>query len=441
MREWLGDPPELRGEELNGMLGRLMVQKTVIDPLYLELFSKYGAADLADEAQRRGVVITPVLRPDQVLTTPHFVERGTFVDALGGKAASGFFLLDGERAGFREPFHAEATAPDWDPKPPPGAVDLEPSRPFVGMRVIDFGIGAVGVEVGRLLGEYGADVIKIESRTYPDFIRVVMGTEMNASFASSSRGKRSFGVNVKTPEGLALVKRLIAGADVLIENSATGTMDDMGLGWSVVHELNPRLVMVSSQLMGTTGPWKEWIGYGPSTRPPAGMTHLWNWPEPGSAPPGSFAVHPDHLVGRVCTVGVLAALIGGGGRHVEAAQVETIINFLGDLLLRESIEPGSVGPIGNGSVRLIQCAGDERWIVVDDDGANEIDEAWCATQTDRDVMAALQERGIAAGYVVYPSDMASDPHLVARGYPQQVDQPGHTRMYLEGPGVPRDRHP
>ncbi|HZN15416.1 MAG TPA: CoA transferase [Acidimicrobiales bacterium] len=429
MRDWLGNPPELEGPEKNGLLGRLGIQTTVIDPLYLELFSKYGAAELADEAQRRGIVITPVLRPDQVLTTPHFVERGTFVDGCGGRVASGLFEMDGERVGVREEYQ-DGAAPAWEPRPAPGAVDLEPARPFAGLRVIDFGIGAVGVEVGRYFAENGADVIKVESRTYPDFIRVVLGTEMNFSFASSSRCKRGFGVNVKTPEGLEFVKTLLADADVLIENSATGVMDDLGLGWSAVHEINPRLVMVSSQLMGSTGPWKDWIGYGPSTRPPAGMTHLWNWPD-GGPPPGSFAVHPDHLVGRVCTVGALAALIGGGGRHVECAQVETIINFLGDILLRESIEPGSAQPLGNGGTRVVKCAGNERWVVID--GDCDVTDEWCAERTDRDVVAELQARGAAAGYVVYPSDMATDPHLVARGYAQQVDQPGAGRMYLEGP--------
>ena len=105
--------------------------------------------------------------------------------------------------------------------------------------MIDFGIGAVGVEVGRLFAENGADVIKVESRNAPDFIRVVMGTEMNPSFASSNRCKRSFGANVTTPEGLELVKRLIADADVLIENSATGVMAGLGLGWDVLHDAQP----------------------------------------------------------------------------------------------------------------------------------------------------------------------------------------------------------
>src|SRR4029434_10776808 len=144
-------------------------------------------------------------------------------------------------------------------------------------RVLDFGIGGVGVEGARMLAEYGADVIKIESRTYPDFIRVIMGSEMSASFASSSRSKKSFGVNVKNPEGLAVLHRLIATADVAIENNSTGTLDDMGVGWKEIQRINPRCVLVSSQLLGSHGAWKDWIGYGPSTQPMGGMVHLWNY--------------------------------------------------------------------------------------------------------------------------------------------------------------------
>ena len=439
MKQWLGNPPELESDELNGLLGRMAIQQTVIDPLYIELFSKYDGASLADEAQRRGIVITPALRPDQVLAAPHYAERRTFVDLYGGKVPSGFFEFNGERVGFREPFDPVLRRFDLAIRGQRGEERLavEPGRPFAGLRVIDFGIGAVGVEAARLLGGYGADVIKVESRGAPDFIRVVLGTEMNGSFASSNRAKRSFGVNAKTPEGLELVRRLLADADVLIENSATGVMDNLGLGWSAVHEINPRLVMVSSQLMGSHGKWKDWIGYGPSTRPPSGMTYLWNWAEAqNDMPPGSFAVHPDHLVGRVCAVGAVAALIGarntGSGAHVECAQVEAVINLLGDLFLRESLEAGSVQPVGNGSTRFVRCAGAERWVVVDDPNA-EIDEASFADRDDRDVVAELQANGVAAGYVVYPSDMCTDPQLVARGYPQRVEQTDLGPMWLEGP--------
>ena len=113
----------------------------------------------------------------------------------------------------------------------PTGIAPTPSRPFEGLRVLDFGIGGVGVEAARFFADYGADVIKIESRTYPDFIRVVMSTEMSASFASSNRSKRGFGVNVKTEEGLALIHELAKHADVVTENGSTGTMASMGVGF------------------------------------------------------------------------------------------------------------------------------------------------------------------------------------------------------------------
>ena len=108
--------------------------------------------------------------------------------------------------------------------------------------MLDFGHGGVGVECGRLFAEYGAEVIKIESRSYPDFMRVVMSTEMSASFASSSRSKRGFGVNLKHEKGVALVHELVKQADVVIENNSTGTMDSMGLGYAKLRDCVGRLL-------------------------------------------------------------------------------------------------------------------------------------------------------------------------------------------------------
>ena len=109
--------------------------------------------------------------------------------------------------------------------------DTQRQLPLAGLRVLDFGHGGVGVEGGRMLVEYGADVIKIETRTYPDFMRLIIGGEMTPSFASSSRSKRSFGVNAKKPGGVELLHRLAEQADIVIENNSTGTMNDMGVGY------------------------------------------------------------------------------------------------------------------------------------------------------------------------------------------------------------------
>lgn len=492
MRAWLGEPEILQDDHWDSLLGRMSIQHDILDPMFKELFADKPMSELAAEAQRRGIVMTPCLHPRAVLETAHFAERGSFAHAevapgLEGPIASGFYEIDGRRAGFR---HRAPTVGEHDAEieaswsvasngttsaPDTNRSVGPPALPFVGLRVLDFGHGGVGVETGRLFAEYGADVIKVETRTYPDFMRMVSGSEMSASFASSSRSKRSFGVNAKTPEGLELVKALVAQADVVVENNSTGTMEDMGLGYEALKAVNPRIVMVSSQLMGSRGPWRSWLGYGPSTRPPGGMTWLWNFPG-GGMPPGAGVIFPDHVAGRVCAVGVLAALIGrhssGEGRHVEVAQVEVVLGMLAQYFLKEGLEPGSVQPLGNRRERgapwgVYQCAGDQRWCVItcrdDTDWDNlvaalgkpdwALDEAlatavgrharhdqidarlseWTGQRSDRQVMEDLQRHGVPAGMMTYASDEPDDPHLQARGYLVPVAQPGVGDMIMEGP--------
>jgi crotonobetainyl-CoA:carnitine CoA-transferase CaiB-like acyl-CoA transferase len=497
MRAWLGEPEVVQDETFDQLFPRMAVQD-ILDPLYIELFSHHTAAELAAEAQRRGIVMTPVTKPHEVLTTPHFTERGSFLDAevargVRGPVASGFMEIDGARAGYRhrapDPGEHDHLLDGSGAVAPAPSTPAAPTAPFAGLKVLDFGHGGVGVEAGRMLADYGADVVKVESRTYPDFIRTVMGGDISPSFASSNRGKRSFGVDLKHPDGLEVVRGLVRWADVVIENNSTGTMADLGLGHDRLKALNPGIVMVSSQLMGSSGPWKDWIGYGPSTRPAGGMTHLWNFPD-GGMPPGAGVIHPDHLVGRLCAVGAVAALLAryregvedGQGSHVEVAQVETVLGLLADLFLGEVLEPGSVRPEGNGKARgapwgVYPCAGgdraddgdgsEDRWCVVtvrhDDDwralrrvlgdpdwarrpdldsaegriaARTEIDDhlaAWTRTRSDREVTETLQAAGVPAGFMAYPQDMTIDPHYVDRGFPQDVDQPGVGPMVLEGP--------
>jgi crotonobetainyl-CoA:carnitine CoA-transferase CaiB-like acyl-CoA transferase len=226
--------------------------------------------------------------------------------------------------------------------------------------------------------------------------------------------------------------------------------------------------------MGATGPWKDWIGFGPNSRTAGGMTYLWNFAE-GGMPPGSGAIHPDHLAGRMLALGAIATLLSRerrGGGHLEVAQVEVIIGMLADVMLKASLEPGSVGPQGNHNPRcapwgVYPCAGNERWCAItirnDDDWLRfrsaigdpewaraseyetspgriearaEIDRRvieWTSARTDREVTDVLQRAGVPAGFMLYASDMQTDPHLIARDYLQQVEQPGVGAMIFEGP--------
>jgi crotonobetainyl-CoA:carnitine CoA-transferase CaiB-like acyl-CoA transferase len=491
LRAWMGEPEELQDPALDEFLHR-MVHRDRIDPLIQRLFESYEKQEAAREAQARGIAAIPVLRPSEVLVADHMRARGTFVDLeiLPGQrapVASGFLELDGARMGptGRAPLLGEHDEEvlgreiQQDVQTTWSAVEDSSkarSLPFAGLFVLDFGVGAAGPEVGRLLAEYGADVVKIESSKARDFARAVLPGPMNAGFASSNRSKRSFGIDLKSPAATRIIHDLLRRADVVIENNATGVMDRLGLGYDTLKQINPRIILFSTQLLGSSGPWSRWIGYGPHNHAVSGLQYLWNYPEDAETPAGSTNTHPDHLVGRLGAMGVVAALIRrqrkGGGARIEVAQFEVLIQILGDLLIQESLSPGSVRPQGNSSERgspwgVYPCSGEDEWCVInvrdDDDWAalvealgrpawaarreydgvggrreagREIDEAlaaWTRAHSPADVMALLQAHGVPAGAVQHPEQQVRDPHLAQRGFFQTLQQHGLGEVLLEGP--------
>ena len=177
MRAWLGEPEILQDDKYDGLMARMAIQADVLYPMFVELFKNGTSAELAAESQRRGIVMTPVLKPDQLPQLDHFVQRGTFVDAeaapgVAGAVVSGFYEFDGRRVGFRHRSpaageHTAAIAAEQTPTRHTEHPSDAPAQPFAGLKVLDLGHGGVGVEVAKLFAEYGADVIKVETRTYP----------------------------------------------------------------------------------------------------------------------------------------------------------------------------------------------------------------------------------------------------------------------------------
>ena len=514
IRAWLGEPDYLQDPEYDGFIGRFMIADAVLNPLYEELFSTMTMEEVAEEAQRRGIVATPILKPSDVITNEHFEARMTFdrvpLSTRGVMSLpSGWMEIDGERVGptGRPPHLGEHTdevlsalVTEVAAQPEgPAALDAsagpqadgllawplvpqaapEPALPLTGVRVADFGHGGVGVEISRMLAEYGADVIKIESRTYPDFIRVVLGGEMSPSFASSSRSKRGLGINAKTEEGRQMLLDLAAGAggaarfDVVVENGSTGVMDELGLGYRDFAAANPDVVMVSSQLMGSSGPWSWWRGYGPNTQVTGGMTHLWDYPDV-ERPSGSQSIFPDHWAGRMGALAAVAAVLGrrrgvtDAGCHAEVCQVEQVVGVMGDLLARESLQTGSVKPQGNRRDRgapwgFFRCEGEDQWVAIccridaewaalaaliglDDpalanhdarrereDEVEEAVSAWTRTLSKHAVTETCLAAGVPAGPMLTSGEQLQDPHLAARGYLVELDQPPIGVMTFEGP--------
>ncbi|KQU52332.1 hypothetical protein ASG84_25095 [Rhodococcus sp. Leaf278] len=477
LRQWLGEPEALAHPDLQ-LAHRRYAMADLVNPYISALFAERTSMELVLEGQKRGVPIAPVLTPAAVLGSEHFAVRGAFVDVevapgVMGKIPSGLVELDGERAGIRrrapelgEHQHLlDNIVPRSTESPSRAPVAEQRRLPLQGIRVLDLGVIVMGAESGRLFADQGADVIKVENRAYPDGSRAVLQRPMTRRFAIAQRGKRSFGVDLRSDEGKNIFRQLVEQADVVLSNFKPGTLEKLGIGPSTLRDINPRVVVAASSALGATGPWSNWMGYGPLVRGASGLTSLWRDPGDDGQFGDSATVYPDHLEARVVDIAVLACLIArrrdGVGALVEASQAEAILVAMSDLFLGESIEPGTAAPRGNSidsqaPSGVYRCAGDDAWCVInvrdDDDWSSllevvdasrlsdsvfaevagrianraEIDSAinsWTSTRDSAEVARALQEVGVPAGAMRHVGEFGSDQHLQARGFFRTVRHP------------------
>jgi crotonobetainyl-CoA:carnitine CoA-transferase CaiB-like acyl-CoA transferase len=320
--------------------------------------------------------------------------------------------------------------------------------------------------MGRLFADQGADVIKIESRQFPDGGRqATADTPITASFVWGHRGKRSLGLDLRSPEGKRLFLDLVARADVVLTNFKPGTMDALGFGHAELAAVNPGVVVVDSSAFGPTGPWSTRMGYGPLVRAATGLGALWRHAGPDGAFGDAATVYPDHVAGRLGALAALAAVLGrpvrGRGARVSVSQAEVILGQQAEVFVLESERPGSgvewaiVGP--DAPRGPFPCAGDDEWCVVavrDDADWRRLcvvldrpelatDPAWATTgarrahraevdalvgswtrlRGPREAMTTLQAAGVPAGMMQRLADHADDPQLRARGHWRLLLQP------------------
>jgi crotonobetainyl-CoA:carnitine CoA-transferase CaiB-like acyl-CoA transferase len=489
LRDWVGDPPELHADEdLETYTGRLL-HPDVLATIYAPLFADTTTEAICEEAQRRNVPATPVLSPRELLASEPLRERGTFVETLvdrrAGVMPSGYWVFDGERVGFLRPAPAAGadtdavradlaagrapfSAPRFDVRPRAGAGD----RPLTGVRVLEFTQLMAGPETGKLLRDHGADVIRIESRAFPDQSRVFGGAaNMSSQFVSINRGKRSFGVDLTSADGRRLVLDLVAQSDIVVENLGPGALDSLGLDIDALRAANPDVILVSTQLFGGIGPWSDWRGFGSHARSVGGQTSLWRYPDTEADFAENPIFFPDQFTARLAALAAVACLGVQRSCHIRLSQADAVVNQLGELVLEESLEPGSVDARGNrveadrpcgvyptadaDSWCLITVRDERDWSAFVDvvgapdwaddprfattadrcEHADELDElvtAWTSTHHATDVMERLQARGVPAAAVATPFDLIADAHLHAHEFVQMVLQPGWEPLFVEG---------
>lgn len=247
--------------------------------------------------------------------------------------------------------------------------------PLEGIRVVELTTGAAGPTVARVLCEFGAEVIRCETRLRGDGHRGEDPKLWNKKpdFMKLQRGKKSFTVNMQTPKGRELVKELVKKSDVLVENYGLGILEKWGLDYPQLKELNPACILIRVKGMGCTGPHAADLTYGPNVGNTMGTTYLWNYPGATTATAEPRTQHPDFMGGVTGAFSVVLALIHrkktGKGQWIDSAQVEIGASLLGPRYLDYSVNHREPKPEGNRSLVAApygpyQCAGDDRWCVI-----------------------------------------------------------------------------
>ncbi|WP_027575574.1 CoA transferase [Bradyrhizobium sp. WSM1743] len=478
------DLPQLRDDPALVLGADRLKHTEQIERLFVPKLKSRTARQWFAEAIQRKIPIVPVPELSDLLEDQEKIERGAIVPLLiggeraltpgsmqrltltpprrGGKvpAIGGLQVFTKERIDSRR---RRSSLPSGGTRPA--------EQPLKGVRVIDFSMGWAGPFCTRTLGDLGADVIKIEAIQYPDWWRGVdrrenyvhgQRYEKTLRFCIMNRNKRGITLDLTRPEGLSVAKRLIAHADIVVDNYSVDVLPKLGLGYEVLRMLNPRLVVMSMSAFGTNSVHRGCRAYGSTLEHGSGLPSVVGT---SSGPPVmSHVAFGDAIGGLNGCAAILVALIHaretGQGQFIDLAQVECMMPFTAPWIIVHSLS-GASERYGNRHPQFVphgcfRCAGEDNWIMlavtdanmwqrlatligraewaadsslrsekrrrlIEDKIENEI-ERWTRGRDADHAMAELQGARVAAGVVRPPVDLLQDPHLRSRAFFQEVER-------------------
>jgi crotonobetainyl-CoA:carnitine CoA-transferase CaiB-like acyl-CoA transferase len=480
-----------------GPSSRRLPYRELLDLFITEFTAPRSVEALYREGQRRHIAVTPVNTASDIAREPHLAARAFFASIehpeIGRLRQPGppYRLAETPwrlaRPAPRPGEHGEANT-EWrptvaPPSPDPRGGDGPAQQALAGLRIVEFGAGMAVPWIGRMLAWCGAEVIKVESRKYPDVTRLYipprapeLGVQPQLSpwFTDWNAGKRFVSLDLRRPEAILLCERLIARSDAVIQNYSTGVLAKLGLDLEALQRAQPQLVVLGSTGYGDRGPDRQYVTWGPNIEALSGLSSFSGFPDRDCTM--SHFAYPDPLSAIHGLVALMAAFDhrerGGGGQSLHMAQVETAISALGPLLVEFFATGREPERLGNRSLHhapqgCYPCRGEDRWCVVavqndeqwrnlcevlgradwrDDPRleatgarrahADALDEgiaAWTRERDAHDAMAALQRAGVPAGVVQTTEDLYErDPHLAARGFFEEIEHLAKGRVTASG---------
>ncbi len=345
--------------------------------------------------------------------------------------------------------------------------------PLSDLRVIEMGTLLAGPFCGQLLGDLGAEVIKVEPPGQGDPMRV-WGRQKQGDpslwWPVVGRNKKAITLDLRQAEGQQVLKDLTAKADFLVENFRPGTLEKWGLGWEQLSAVNPRLIMVRVSGYGQTGPYAPRAGFGAIGEAMGGLRYVVGDP---STPPSRVGISiGDSLAATFACIGALSALNyrerTGRGQVIDSAIYEAVLGMMESLItdydqtgyIRErtgailpNVAPSNVYPTRDGLVliaanqdtvfrRVCEAMGrdelafDARYDSHQSRGTHqkELDELigrWTVSQTTREILELMDRQGVPAGQIYRAPEMLEDPHFIAREAIVTVDHPQFGKLRMQ----------
>ena len=452
--------------------------------LLRKFFVQHEKMELFEFGLRNGVTLAPVNNLEELLSLQHLIERnywrelqldnGPTVRTPGLWAKPSNASLSIRRSAPKLDEHGSEIRAELESLAPqkvfPEASGPD-ALPFEGIRVADFAWVGVGPISAKYLADHGAHVIRVESEKRPDVLRVggphkdgEPGLNRSQFFGDFNTSKQSLGLDLKNPEAIEIAKDLIRESDVMIESFAPGAISRIGLSYEDVKKLNPKIIMISTCLMGQTGSASGLAGYGYHASAMAGFNDVMGFPDLGPYLP--WVAYTDTIAPRFITILLASALDNlrrtGEGVYIDIAQIETALHFLAPEILDFQANDYLATRIANRSrfaapQGVYRCAGEDNWIAigVDNDDQfsklasilgkknwlsesafktnsgridlhdqidSEISE-WTHAIEPEDIMRQLQDAGIPAGVVQKSSDLLKDAQYAHRNFYRYMDHP------------------
>jgi crotonobetainyl-CoA:carnitine CoA-transferase CaiB-like acyl-CoA transferase len=434
--------------------------KAVLDAF----FATKDAETLMREAVDRRLLLAPVLGLESLVESEQLLSRA-FNQTLGEGSRRGRY--PGPFARFSEsPIQYRCVAPDLDAdgdalrreparRPAPSGTEPEGRAPLDGVKILDLFWVIAGPTATRVLADYGADVVRVESSKQLDTLRVSPPWQYSqpspdgaAGFQSANANKRCLCLDWTTAKGRAVLMDLVRWADVVTESFAPGVLAAHGLDWPSLRAVNPDLIMISSSIMGQTGPWRAFSGFGRLAVSFSGFQALTSLPD--TPPSGPFGAYTDAIASRYNAIAILAALehrdSTGQGQYIDLSQTEAALHFLAPAYLDWTLNGTPTRALGNQSDTasphgIYRALGEDAWVAIairsdpewrdlcelmdradlaprrhDHRVAEAGIEAWTLHEDAETIASRLQERGIAAYAALNTLQLARDPQLEHRDH-------------------------